>query len=268
MAVIAIALPLMYWLGAASVGLVTLRKGVDVGFKVFLWALLPAGGWFAFLNDPGPLMVVSMSWGMALTLRSTSSWEMVFGVGSLLGIVTGWLSAYLMPELLVELVELTRQLYTDINPELMRSMGDDLDVTLTALMKGSFAATYFTLALLGLVVARSWQAMLFNPGGFRKEFHSFRLSGRFSLVSVVLLMLSPTLGVNALMLVLVLSICLSSAGLALVHGVIAKKNLGGHWLIAFYVSALFLGPSLFVLLVFVAVADSWFDFRNRIGAPQ
>ncbi len=267
-AVIAAAFPLLYWISAAAVGLITLAVSLSAGAKVLFWALIPAGGWFLFQGDAGPALVILVSWVMAIVLRSTSSWEAAIGSGGLLGVCAGGLSAYLMPDLLVELVEFSKKLYTEVDPAIITAMGDSVDVVLIALMKGSFAATYFSLALLGVVLARSWQASLYNPEGFKKEFVAFRFSGKFSALALVGLFLSPALGENALMLVLVLSICYVFAGLALVHGIVAKKKLGWRWLFAFYVAALLLGPSFFVLLVFVAMLDSWLDFRGRAIDPS
>ena len=51
-AVIAAALPLMFWLSAAVLTLVTLRKGVGEGVNVLVWALLPAIAWWIKLGDP------------------------------------------------------------------------------------------------------------------------------------------------------------------------------------------------------------------------
>ena len=56
-AVIAAALPLMFWLSAAVLTLVTLRKGVGEGINVLVWALLPAIAWWIKLGDPGIVLV-------------------------------------------------------------------------------------------------------------------------------------------------------------------------------------------------------------------
>jgi hypothetical protein len=50
-----------------------------------------------------------------------------------------------------------------------------------------------------------------------------------------------------------------------VHGVIAKTNLGGQFLIAFYVGGLLLNQFILPLLIVVAVADGVLDIRARIA---
>ena len=82
------------------------------------------------------------------------------------------------------------------------------------------------------------------------------------------MLFGPALNLNTSLLVLMLLVPLTLAGIALVHGSVAKRNLGGHWLFAFYISAFILGPSLLLLTIFMAVLDSWFDFRRRIGQSK
>jgi uncharacterized protein YybS (DUF2232 family) len=54
------------------------------------------------------------------------------------------------------------------------------------------------------------------------------------------------------------------AGMALVHGLVAKSKLPVRWLVLFYM-ALFVFRPLVALLAAVAVADSALDFRSRVG---
>jgi uncharacterized membrane protein required for colicin V production len=54
------------------------------------------------------------------------------------------------------------------------------------------------------------------------------------------------------------------AGFALVHGLVAQKNMKGGWLTAFYISWLLLDP-VKALLIGAAVVDSWIDIRKRLA---
>ena len=55
---------------------------------------------------------------------------------------------------------------------------------------------------------------------------------------------------------------LNFAGLALVHARVQHKGQGTGWLIGFYLAWLLLDP-VKLMVVFAAIADSWFDFRQR-----
>jgi hypothetical protein len=60
---------------------------------------------------------------------------------------------------------------------------------------------------------------------------------------------------------------LSVAGLGFVHARAAHRKLGFGWLGVFYVLWLLLDP-VKLIVIGVAVADSWFDFRSRWQQPN
>ena len=88
-AAVTTAIPLLFWIGAAVIGLVILRLGISQGLSIGLWALLPALGWSWFGQDPTALVVLLQAMLMASILRITLSWEKALLAGSFLGIVTG-----------------------------------------------------------------------------------------------------------------------------------------------------------------------------------
>ena len=63
------ALPLLYWLGAAAVCLVLLRRGLKDAVGVLALGLLPALIWW-FMGEPRTLMVLLGTLGLALLLRA------------------------------------------------------------------------------------------------------------------------------------------------------------------------------------------------------
>ncbi len=60
--------------------------------------------------------------------------------------------------------------------------------------------------------------------------------------------------------------CGRFAGLALVHARVRHREQGMGWLTGFYAAWLLLDP-VKILVVGVAIADSWFDFRQRWARP-
>lgn len=52
------------------------------------------------------------------------------------------------------------------------------------------------------------------------------------------------------------------AGVALVHGMVGLKKWPGALLVIFYASLL--SPVVTQIVVFAAIADSWYDFRSRL----
>jgi hypothetical protein len=262
-AAVTTAVPLLFWIGAAVVGLVILRLGISQGFNIALWALLPALGWSWFGQDPTALAVLLQVMLMASVIRATRSWEKALLGGSFLAIVTGLVLPLLYPGLLDELVRTGVSFYEQYNAEVAKALGDNLETVIRNTMNASMAGTYLATGIGVTLLARSWQAGLYNPGGFRKEFHSLRLSPVVSVVCAVTMLAGPVLGLNAMLLAWVAGTPLFLAGLALVHGVAGRKELSGQWLVLFYVALALLGPSLMILLIVMAFVDSWLYIRGR-----
>ncbi len=264
-AVFAAAVPLLFWLSAAAVGLVTLRRGPQAGLVLLLWAALPAMGWWMLQQDPQVLVVLVTTWGLAVILERTVSWQRtLFGGVALATLISLTLPA-LLPGLQQELVRALGDVYRDLSPELVEQLGSRFDSALSALVAGAFAASHLLLALVCLMLARSWQAQLFNPGGFRREFHELRMPPLYAGLALLVTLVGPSLDYAAISVVPAFLVPLVIAGFALVHGIVGKRNLGVHWLIAFYAVAIFMGPSTLFLLMIVAVVDSFINFRGRIG---
>jgi hypothetical protein len=62
--------------------------------------------------------------------------------------------------------------------------------------------------------------------------------------------------------VLYLVLPLMFSGLALIHGVVAKRKLSHMWLVVFY--AVLMLPIVVYMVVLLALLDSWYDFRTRL----
>ncbi len=116
-----------------------------------------------------------------------------------------------------------------------------------------------------LALARSWQSGLYNPGGFRDEFHAFRLSLREILVLAACGILGVLLNVPAVL--LLVWIPLLVAGIALVHGYIGLKGMSGLWLIGIYFLLLTTWPTILILLL-LALTDVFADFRARLAGSH
>ena len=255
-------LPVVNFLSPAVVALVALRHGKSEAMIVLAWALLPALGW-AILGEMIPLLLLLGIAVLALVLRSTGSWETTLlasigvGFGAQLGLSV-------QPEFLAameaQITQLMEQLATspELQGQVIVAAPEQLQQWL--LMVFGTMVVFFSIAL--LMLARSWQADLYNPGGFREEFHQLRLGWKASAVLFLLFMLAdygpPVLQQLALFFLLPLLV----AGVALVHGLVGRRKLPTAVLVIFY-SAL-ISPVMFQLLALAALADSWYDFRSRV----
>jgi hypothetical protein len=116
----------------------------------------------------------------------------------------------------------------------------------------------------GLILARYWQALLFNPGGFQAEFHALRLQSGFTLASLGLVLASLFMGpgvVNDVASVLVSVFVLQ--GLAVIHAIARHRDWGWPWLLPVYI----LLPVLGRLIAFMGMFDVFADLRQRVIGP-
>ena len=248
--------PLLYFVSAAVVGLVTLRRGGNEGLMLLLWSLLPAAVMFR-LGDAGPAFVVAGVYLLAMLLRHGQSWQQVILAATFLSLLVQ-LSLHFQETYVANMRALFGQVFT-VEP----GTGIEADFAtqqVVELMLDFYGAFHGFVMLGCLILARWWQAMLYNPGGFRREFHQLRFDPRIMLVLAGLL-LGAMAGVEPLaswQAVFTLPPILG--GLAAMHGLIALKKMGGQWLILGYLLLVLLSPAVILL----GILDSLFDFRKRI----
>jgi hypothetical protein len=260
-------IPLLFWFSAAIVALVILRKGTSAGLKVLFWASLPGLMWQAG-GDPVPLLTLLGVASLAVVLRQTVNWPLVLLVALLVGFISNFIMVLYLQPALAAIGQMFEELALQNEAG---SFSQQLQVLQTAgfdnAMVGFFGATHLAMLLASLVLARWWQACLFNPGGWQVEFHQLRLPLWFGGLLVLLVF-----GVGNLFdlsrWVPMLTVPLLFAALALVHGSVGKLNLGWPILLLFYLATILFGPVIFNVLVFSAVADSVLDFRQRLSIRQ
>jgi hypothetical protein len=168
--------------------------------------------------------------------------------------------------------ELLRGLLQQMAPEgstLDPARVDQVIGSIAPWMVGIAAGAWFVQLILSLFLARSWQAQLYNPGGFRSEFLALNF-GRGLAIAVPVLLLLGLLGKDqpglAAHLLAVGMTGLFVQGVALVHALVAKLSGGLAWLIGFY-ALLFIGmPPSLILVSAAGFADSWLNLRDKVPA--
>jgi hypothetical protein len=256
------ALPLLFWLSAAAGGLVLLRRGMNDVFPIVIWALLPAVVWW-FLGDPSILLILLGTLTLAQVLRATDSWTWVLLTSVVLGVLFALVLWATSAELIAALADAVRQVLQQFATESKVPAEQIVGVqeTLNATVTGLLASSLQVVSVLCLVLARFWQAALYNPGGFAQEFRAVRLPASVALPLLAGVLVTPQLGVPAAVLAPICMVPLFFAGLALGHGLIEMKRLSSFWKIGLYIAVLMLGN----LICLLAVVDSLFDFRGRLA---
>ena len=260
-------LPLLYWLGAAAGCLVLLRRGLKDALGVLALGLLPALIWWLYSDDPRALLVLLGSWSLALVLRASESWNRVLLVSIAMGVVF----SVVLGTVFAPQIEMLAQALIKVMPSLLGDVYQKLSVDeqaqfaslIAPVLTGLIAALLQIVSVLSLLVGRYWQALLYNPGGFGREFRAIRFPLGLAMLLLAFMLLGPNIGPQMAMLTPLCSVPLVFAGLALIHGLVAQKRLARFWLVGLYVTLLLFMQLIYPLLVVLAIVDSLIDFRGR-----
>ena len=254
--------PWLFWFSAAVAGLVTLRRGMTTAAPVLIAAALPAGWWWV-QGDAVPLASILLVTLMATVLRSRMRWTEALIVGSVVCMAMVQLGIFLPAGGTEPLLAELRQSSSEVGRMLdqLSAQGVDTEMMAALVIGGATGLVVVLASIACLALARGWQAGLYNPGGFREEFHALRLSRKQLLLLVALMGLGIVLAVPAAS--LLAWVPLLVAGVALVHGFIGLKGMSGFWLVGFYALLLTTWPTILIVLL-LALVDTFADFRGRL----
>ncbi len=199
-------------------------------------------------------------------MRTTASWQWVL----VTAVVASAIGAWIFSVVATELLDLRVQQFVQFLERLATEEGIEITEEEARHRLVGFLAMGQAWVMLGLLaLARWWQSLLYNPGGFRAEFHRLRLP--------------PTLGAAIVLLMIgcawtdepefdrwlaVLTVPLAMAGLGLVHWAIGYNKLSKGWVGAFYTGLVLLLQLVYPMLVAAALMDSWFDIRKRFETDR
>jgi len=276
LALLSLLLPPVTILSAAIVALVTLRRGLGDGALLIAFSTL-ACGLLSLLAFGAVVPVVSFVllmwlpvWLLSGVLHSTRSLGMTLQVALVMGLVViaaqysqggdpvaSWREA---------LEPFTRSLVEA--GILVESDQEGLLQMMSAWMPGLIAAGFLLQSMTSLLLARWWQSVLYNPGGFRTEFHQLRVGRPLAWITLLVLGVNAISGAGSGQLVTYISILLIAGwflqGLAVIHGIVGLRRANIGWLVGIYALLLFAMPHVAALLALVGFADAWIDLRARL----
>lgn len=265
LAAVSAAFPFLFWLSAALVGLVTLRRGQSQGITVLVAAIIGALAGLIYVGEIVAYMPVLLSCSaivlLASVLRSTMSWAYTLISGTGIAILFGILAVTFVGDTfnaMIQQIIIQLDAMPESNDAMRQIFVDMAENNGLALV---FAGGSVDLAIVILMLARSWQSGLYNPGGFRKEFHELRLKPWMIAALVLIALAISQINVYALEPAIM---PLLISGIALVHCLMAKRDMGGPWLFIFYIGML-LVPYMLPLVVIAAAIDSVADLRRFVS---
>ena len=252
------------FVGPATVGLVTLRKGSFEGVLVALWASLPffvsyfAGQSNPFLAVMSIIALVNMSL-VGNVLRATASWNLALVADALAAVGLALFAGLVFQNDLTALMSDLDEIFASASQQLEQKFVLPPASGILAWVAWMSALS----ALIGLVVARWWQALLFNPGGFQEEFHGVRLEPKVGMGCLILVILGFTVLGGFQFWLQLASLPLIVCGLSLLHYTVKSRKASSHWLVLIYLG-LMLGPVTSGLLVVLGAIDSVLNLRARL----
>ncbi|MBK1735312.1 hypothetical protein CKO15_08430 [Halorhodospira abdelmalekii] len=262
-------LPLLAVLAIAALALVTLRQGMQYGAVAMLLAgaLLSALLWAMAGTVEPALRILLEQWLPVLLLaewlrRTVSLPSTVLlwaGLGAL--VVLGF-------HLLIDdpgahwLVIIERFLAATGAEGLGTEAEAFLTDEIVPIMTGLWVLNLMLVVLIGLLLGRGLQALMFNPGGLREEFHALDL-GRVTAAAGLLILLSAVLFGPGLLydLALVVAAAFIVQALAATHALLALRQWSAAWLMPVYLVI----PFLYMPMALLGIGEALFQWRRRWG---
>jgi hypothetical protein len=255
------------FLASIIVAFVTLRKGMRQGLYILAWVALPSIA-LLFLHEMGTFDVMLarciIVWLIAGVLHKTHSWARVLYVLVIIGLIgvtafhavvsdpIGWWAS----RITAYLASIAKEAQLPAS-----------ELTAHATRLATFATGLMTMVILlgvflQLMIARFWQAAIFNKGGLRHEGLNIRMSHVMSIVLMVAFIASLFHVAIIVDWLPVLLLPFLIAGLSLLHMCVEQKRV---WIfgMAFLYVAMVLVPYIAGVVALIGFIDSWLDIRKK-----
>jgi hypothetical protein len=282
-------IPLLGSIGLVMVGFITLLRGAREGFYLLVVITLPLLlslyiGPMAAADTLGPSDFIScnivinvLTWAFAVLLRQYGSWSLVIQLVALLGIILVVLIYIINPDIQawwqLHLTNFLNGLLTqsgDMSEDKAPTMMAATSSYVTALkpFTTGFVVTFVTYwALLQVLLARWWQAAVYNPGGLRKELCNIRLSYAAGIVSFIVALLLFTGNAIVMDVSSVIVCTYVIAGFSVLQVFLNNSKKAWLWNILIY-AAIVLVPFGMLLVGVLALIDTFFNLRRFVPQKQ
>lgn len=276
LALLSLKLPPVSIVSSAAVALVTLRRGAFEGLLVLLCSSIAAGvlgffllGNYLFALGYGLVLWLPV-WAISIVLREGRLLSLAFEIAVLLGIV-GVIGFYLFNDD-------PARVWNAALLQMMAPMLEAPDVPVDDVkrsiavfshyMTGVVAAGSVSGLLLGLLLGRWWQAVLYNPGGFRQEFLALRIQPSLSIACIIVVAVavaaSGIVSEMAWNVTVLLFVLYTFIGTAVLHVVISSWRTKRYMLPLFYI-LIFMIPHALIPVALIGLGDTWLNLRNKFS---
>lgn len=215
-----------------------------------------------------------LTWVFAVMLRRHTGFSLIIQIAALLGVLAISVIHLVYPGIADwwgSQLQFLQAFYAQASTAMKTTAAPGHEVGMEAInvakqfATGVIVAAILCNALLQLIVARWWQAILFKPGSLRRELHGIRLSQLAGVLFFISLVLSYLGNSVILDIMPVLYMLFGAAGLSLIHylfGLMHSPTVW-FWLSVFYLTLIFSWPFSVVLVAMLGWLDIWLDVRKR-----
>ncbi len=260
------------FISQAVLGLVTLRRGWAEGSIIMIAACLPAilGIWIGNVGLALVLATVAIyivSWLVCVVLRATINWSTALMASVALAVLSSLLIVTVDSGVVARVTEFFEQLYANSESQEVPAQAQWL-MQWTPMKAAGLLSYWMSFSVvIGLLIARWWQALLYNPGGFRQEFHQLRLPLPMALVCGLAVLYCSSQGGSYQFWGAAFGLPLLFAGLGLVHWLIGRFRLGIAGLVLLYICLPLVNP-VPLIIMFLALIDASLDLRKKLSSGQ
>lgn len=278
LALLSLLMPPISIVSSATVALVTLRRGAYEGLLVLISASVAAAalGYLILENFQfalGYALILWLPvWVISVILREGRHLSLALEMSSIYGVLAV-LGFYYFVENPALYWQAILQIMIQPMAQASEIPVEQLEKTILLLsqyMTGILATGSVTGLLLGLLLARWWQANLYNPGGFGIEYLSLRMPARFTIITmVVFLVAAVSSGVFAQLawnIGIILFMVYAFVGTAIVHALIGRTKARRFLLPLFYI-LFFVVPQVVLPVAIIGMSDTWLNLRKNITPP-
>ncbi|MGB2106031.1 MAG: hypothetical protein ACPHVV_02170 [Porticoccaceae bacterium] len=254
-------------ISSAAIALVSLSKGAKEGILLFLWISLA----LVLIQQAGsenPLLtaVSIASLGImvvaAIVHKVLASWQWTLLAIVVAAVIISLAFGILMGSSVTSLVAAAQEMLANVKNQ---EQDTQLSIELTESMLLGLVATILAIgSMMSLMLARWWQAGIYNPGGFQKEFHSFTIEVKVAVLLVAIVLTGQLLPNSSQLWAELAALPLLVAGIALVHFTVKLFGQGKQWLAFVYVGMIMVGKPVTLILVVLGLTDSLIDLRSRL----
>ncbi|MCI0654750.1 MAG: hypothetical protein L0Y38_11430 [Methylococcaceae bacterium] len=272
-------LPPLSVMSAAAVALVTLRKGPRDGIVILLGAGVAVGvlGQILF-GSPGFVIAYALGfwlpvWIFSILLRESAqlglTLEVALGLG-LLAIIGIYLVSSDPASMWHERLQLVLQPLLKNPPQGIEIEQIEAGIlAISHFMTGILVTGSIVSLVLAMLLGRWWQAVLFNPGGFRQEFLGLKSHSPVAYGILLILSLAGlsggALGEGMQNAGILACFFYLTVGVSVLHVVISATSMS-RWLLPVMYILMFFVPHVLLPVALVGFTDTWANWRGRFAA--